>query len=188
MEYHPLTRDTWKDFETLFGKNGACGGCWCMLWRLPRKRFEEMKGSGNRDAMRKTVYSEEVPGIIAYKEGEPIGWCALAPRDVYQALNRSRILQPVDDQPCWSISCFFIRRDHRRKGVSSGLIRAAGDYARRNGARILEAYPVEPRHEQSIPAAFAWTGLAGAFASEGFVEVARRSPTRPIMRRDLGVP
>lgn len=183
--FHPLTTERWPDLETLFGKNGACGGCWCMVWRLPRKTFVAQKGDGNRIALKMIVENDEPPGILAYADGQPAGWCAVAPREVYSALERSRILAPVDDQPVWSISCFFIAKEHRKQGLSVAMLRAAVDFVRELGGRLVEGYPVEPK-TKSMPAAFAWTGLASAFRKAGFEEVARRSATRPIMRITTG--
>jgi GNAT superfamily N-acetyltransferase len=91
-------------------------------------------------------------------------------------------LKRIDDQPVWSIVCLFIARPYRRKGVSVELVKAAADYVRKRGGKIVEGYPVEPRKDE-MPDAFAWTGLASAFQKAGFVERARRSETRPIMRR-----
>ena len=187
LRCHPLTRGRWNDFEQLFGKNGACGGCWCMLWRVSRKEFDAQKGNGNRQAMKRLVESGREPGLLGYLDGQPVGWCALAPRDDYPSLARSRVLKPVDDQPCWSVSCLFVHRAHRKKGVSTQLLRAAADYARKQGARLLEGYPVEPKGDKPIPPVFAWTGIPKAYAAAGFTEVARRSPTRPIMRHDCQV-
>jgi GNAT superfamily N-acetyltransferase len=183
---HPLTNDRWNDFERLFGRNGACGGCWCMLWRLPRRVFDAQKGDGNREAMHEIVRGGEQPGLLAYRGTDVIGWCALGPRSIYPALERSRVLKPVDDRPVWSVSCLFVHRAHRKQGVSIALLRAAVDFARARGASILEAYPVEPKGEVDIPAAFAWTGIPSAYLSVGFEEIARRSPTRPILRISLG--
>lgn len=182
LECHPLTISRWSDFEQLFGKNGACGGCWCMLWRLSRTQFESQKGDGNRKAMKSLVESGEIPGLLGYVEGQPVGWCALAPREHYPALSRSRVLKPVDEQPCWSVSCLFVHREYRQKGVSIQLLRAAINYARGKGVEILEGYPVEPKGDKPIPPAFAWTGIPKAYEAAGFGEVARGSPTRPIMR------
>ncbi len=181
LEYHPLTPDRWSDFETLFGERGACGGCWCMWWRLTRSNYNQQKGEGNRLALKAIVEAGEVPGIIAYADGEPVAWCSVAPREFFQALERSRILKPVDDSDVWSIVCFFVAKSYRRKGVSVNLLRAAIDYVRKHGGRIVEGYPVEPSKDQ--PDAFVWTGLASAFRRAGFKEVARRSETRPIMRK-----
>ncbi len=185
LEFHPLTADRWADFESLFGERGACGGCWCMLWRLSRKQFESQKGEGNRLAMKAIVGSGEVPGILAYHNARSVGWCAIAPRSSFPALSRSRILQPVDARECWSVSCLFIEKSYRKKGVSTGLLRAATAYAGSQGAELVEGYPVEPESGKDIPPAFAWTGIPGAFSRAGFKEVVRRSPKRPIMRVEL---
>ena len=156
-----------------------------MLWRLRRKDFEARKGAGNKRVIKAIVSSDEVPGILAYEGREPIGWCALAPCEKYPALERSRVLKPVDERSCWSVACLFVHRARRKQGVQIELLRAAVRYAHSQGAKILEGYPVEPKSNRDIPAAFAWTGIPSAFEQAGFVEVARRSPTRPIMRIEL---
>jgi len=178
---HPLTPARWADFEKLFGKNGACAGCWCMWWRLPRKQWVAQKGERNRKAMQHLVKSRVAPGLLAYVDGEPAGWCAVAPRDQYVRLANSRVLKPVDDQPVWSVTCFFVARKFRRRGLTVALLNAAAEFARKRGAKTLEGYPTEPRKDQ--PDAFVYTGLASAFRQAGFKEVARRSPSRPIFRR-----
>ena len=184
LTIRPVTPERWPDLERLFGARGACGGCWCMTPRLPRAEYERQKGEGNRLALRALVDGGTIPGVLAYLEGQPVGWCSIEPRAAFSALARSRILQPLDDQPVWSIVCLFIAREHRGKGVSTALIYGAAAYARSRGARIVEAYPVEPK-TNPMPAVFAYTGIASAFRKAGFVEVARRSETRPIMRRVL---
>ena len=180
--FAPLTPDRWPDLEKLFGPRGACGGCWCMYWRLTRPEFAAGQGAGNRRAFRRLVGSGVVPGILAYMGGEPAGWCAIEPRAAYPRLARSRILAPVDDAPVWSISCFFIDRRYRRQGLSVQLLEAAVRHARACGARLVEGYPIESG-KGNVPAAFAWTGLTAAFRAAGFVEVARRSARQPVMRR-----
>lgn len=181
LHFHPLTPERWADLEALFGPRGACGDCWCMWWRLTRAEFEKQKGQGNKEAMKGIVDSGEVPGLLAYANGQPIGWCAVAPREKFPALERSRVLKRVDDKPVWSVVCFFVAKSYRHQGVSAQLLRAAVEYARDNGATIVEGYPVEPK-AASMPDAFAYTGLASTFRKVGFVEVLRRSETRPIMR------
>ena len=185
LSFQPLTTNQWDDFVSLFGERGACGGCWCMLWRLSKKQFESQKGDGNKRAMKAIVDSAEVPGILAYHNTKAIGWCAIAPRSSFPALARSRILQPIDDSPCWSVACLFVDRPYRKKSVSTELLQAATEYAKSQGAELVEGYPVEPKSEKDIPPAFAWTGIPKAFVRAGFREVARRSPTRPIMRIEL---
>ena len=152
-----------------------------MWWRLKRSEFERQKGDGNRKAMKGIVDSGEVPGILAYTGYQPIAWCSVAPREAYPALERSRILKRVDDEPVWSIVCFFVAKPFRGKGVNRELLRAAIEYVRKQGGNIVEAYPVEPKKDR-IPDVFAYTGLASTFRNAGFVEVLRRSETRPIMR------
>ena len=185
LSFKPLAPSRWKDFTALFGDRGACGGCWCMLWRLTRKQFESQKGDGNKRAMKEIVDSGDVPGIIGFHGDTAIGWCAIAPRSHYPALSRSRILKPVDDLPCWSVACFFIEKSFRKQGVSTALLRAAVRFAQSRGAARVEGYPVEPKSEKPIPPAFAWTGIPQTFARVGFTEVTRRSPTRPVMRLEL---
>ena len=152
-----------------------------MWWRLRRSEFERHKGEGNKRAMKRIVESGEIPGILAYEGGTAIGWCSVAPRERFSALNRSRILKAIDATPVWSIVCFFINKKHRNKGLSVQLLQAAVDFVRQQGGAVLEGYPVEPKKDR-MPPAFAWTGLCSAFKKVGFVEVKRRSETRPIMR------
>lgn len=182
VTFHVLTAKRWPDLEKLFGARGACGGCWCMWWRLRRAEFERQKGEGNRRAFRKLVRKGAEPGVLAYAGGEPVGWCAVAPREEYRVLANSRVLRPVDEQAVWSVTCFFILREWRRRGLSVKLLRAAADFARRRGAKIVEGYPVVAR-KGKMPDAFAWSGLPGSFLGAGFREVARHSPVRPIMRK-----
>lgn len=184
LTFHPLTPARWADLERLFGERGACGGCWCMYWRLRRAQFEKQKGSGNKRALKKIVAAGEIPGLLAYAGSEPIAWCALGPRESFPVLDRSRILGRIDAQPVWSVVCFFVARPYRRHGITAKLLRAAVAYARQRGARIVEGYPVEPK-AGVMPDVFAWTGLAASFGRAGFREVLRRSATRPLMRRFL---
>ena len=186
LEFHALTPGRWGDLEALFGVRGACGGCWCMTWRLARSEFNRQKGEGNHRALHALVASGAEPGLLAYAGDAPVGWCAVAPRESYPVLERSRILARVDDRPVWSITCLFVARPARRAGVSVALIHAAAAHATHHGASLVEAYPVEPYSEQ-VPPAFAWRGLASAYLQAGFVEVARRSRTRPIVRFETGV-
>jgi GNAT superfamily N-acetyltransferase len=181
LSLHPLTPERWPDLERLFGPRGACAGCWCMWWRLSRPEWNRGKGEGNRKAFRKLVHSGAEPGVLVYADDEPVGWCAVAPREQYPRLGSSRILKPVDDQPVWSVTCFYIARGFRHQGLSAALLKAAFDFARARGAKIIEGYPHETR-KKTAPDIFVYTGLVSAFRKAGFKEVARRSETRPIMR------
>jgi GNAT superfamily N-acetyltransferase len=152
--FQPLTPERWKDFEELFGKRGACGGCWCMWWRLKRSDFNRQMGEGNRRAMKNLVYSDKIPGILAYHQGKAVGWCSVAPREEFATLERSRILQPVDSLPVWSIVCFFISKEYRNLGLSNRLITAALQFVKQRGGKIVEGYPVEPK-KNIMPPVFA---------------------------------
>jgi GNAT superfamily N-acetyltransferase len=139
------------------------------------------KGKKNRKALKNIVDSGQIPGIIAYVEGNPIGWCSVSPREAYPRLERSRVLKRIDDKPVWSIVCFFIKKKFRRKGISFMVLKEALEYVKQWGGAIVEGCPIEPR-KSSSPDAFVYTGLASTFRRAGFTEVIRRSETWPIMR------
>jgi GNAT superfamily N-acetyltransferase len=181
LEFCPLTSERWKDLERLFGPRGACEGCWCMWWRMPRAEFMKSRGERNRRALKSIVDSGKVAGILAFHQGEPVGWCAVAPREDYPSLERSRLLKRVDDKPVWSVVCFFVAKEFRHRGITVQLLKAAVDYARREGGNIVEGYPKEAKKNRTSDS-FVFTGLASAFHKAGFVEVARPSENRPIMR------
>ena len=167
MKIVPLTPSRWKDLERLFGTRGACGGCWCMWWRVPRRTWRAQKGAANRRAFRRIVMSGRKPGLLAYDRGGPVAWVSVAPIEEFPVLKR------IDERPVWSVNCFYVAPSHRQRGMTVKLLKAC---AKRG--RVLEGRPVE----RAPAAAFAWTGFAGAFRKAGFVEVARRSRLRPIMR------
>ncbi|WP_417767443.1 GNAT family N-acetyltransferase [Stappia sp.] len=180
----PLTPERFADFEQLMGPKGGYGGCWCMLWRLGKGAYDELRGEGTRAAMEELVRTGPPPGVLAYDGETPVGWVSVAPREVFVRLRTSRVLKPVDARPVWSVSCLYIARSHRRKGVSAALLAGAIELGRELGAECLEGYPVAPE-KSSYPVSYAWTGFRENFLRAGFKEVARGSPTRPIMRYDL---
>ena len=180
----PVTPSRWTDLERLFGPKGACAGCWCMFMRLPTAEYRRGQGEGNRRALRALV-QKRPPGLLAYEEGEPVGWIAVAPREEFQRLENSRVLSPVPGEHVWSSPCFYVKAGHRGGGLSLALLRAATAYAERKGAASLEGYP-NANSAQKQAAAFVWTGFESTFLRAGFREVARRSPKRPILRRVLG--
>ena len=187
LRIEPLTPRRWDDLEGLFGANGADGGCWCMWFRQSRPEFRAMRGDSNRKAFHKVVDQSEVaPGLLAYDGDRAVGWVSLAPRDGYPRLARSRAAKRIDDQPVWSIVCFFIDRGARGRGVMHALVAGAVEYARRHGARVIEAYPQDIQGRRpSADAAF--VGLLPVFEQAGFVEVARHVPNRPLVRLVLEV-
>jgi GNAT superfamily N-acetyltransferase len=179
----PLTPERWPDLERLFGKNGGCGGCWCTWWRQTRSEYRANSGEPNRRALKRIVDSGTVPGLLAFAGDEPVGWVAIQPRSDYPALARSRTLAALDDAPVWSVTCFFVAKGWRGRGLMRGLLEAAVAHAREHGATVVEGYPVDSA--SALPAAFVYTGVPAIFAKSGFNEVARRSRTRPIFRRRL---
>jgi GNAT superfamily N-acetyltransferase len=190
VTFAALTPERWDDLTALFGARGACGGCWCMFFRLRGKAFTEgAKGGGaaNRRALRRIVEQGPPPGLIAYVGREPAAWCALAPRQDYERIVHSRILAPVDERPVWSVPCFFVGRPFRRQGLTVKLLAEAARFAAAHGATLLEGYPVDPR-KGAMPDVFAYHGTLAAFERAGFREVARRSATRPIVRKPLRAP
>ncbi len=179
--FAPLTSSNWNAFVDLFGDKGACGGCWCMTWRLKAAEYNKQKGEGNKMAMKELVKNHKPVGVLAYAGNKAVGWCAVANRSDYVRLETSRILKQVDEQPVWCISCFFIQKDYRYKGLSKLLLKSAIEFAFSKGAKIVEAYPIEAKNGK-LPDVFAWTGFSTVFIGAGFKEVERRSETRPIMR------
>ena len=179
----PLTPERWADFELLFGPLGACAGCWCMYWRVPRGQFTKGQGEPFRREMRKLVDDGTVPGLLAYDGSVPVGWISIGRREEFVLLKQSRVLAPVDDQPVWTIVCFYIAKSHRKKGLMLPLIQAAVEHARKNGARIMEAYPMDPYKRLGGVSAF--VGVTSVFHEAGFVEAARRSEHHPVMRLTL---
>ena len=180
---HPLTPERWPDLEKLFGPRGACGGCWCMCWRLSSKAFRAASGEANRKAFAKIVKGGAVPGLLAYDGDEPVGWCAVAPRETYKRLETARTLKPIDDRPVWSVSCFFIAKGHRRKGLTVKLLEAAKKHVKKQGGTLLEGYPSVPKGDAVDT--FAWTGILGAFEKAGFEVAARPTNARAIVRFKL---
>jgi GNAT superfamily N-acetyltransferase len=185
MTFLPLTKRNWKDFETLFGQHGAYGGCWCMWWRLSRKEFEKQQGEGNRLAMKAIVDAGECPGILAYQEHVPVGWCSVAPREQFQSLNRSPVLKRIDQEDVWSIVCFYIAKLYRGMGMTKQLIHAAVAHARKNGGKIVEAYPTDPHGRTSLAPVSAFMGLPDVFQAAGFEICARPSKAKVIMRHGI---
>ena len=181
LDVQPLTGDRFADLADLFGRKGAsvARGCWCMFYR--KSGVSGSAGEVNRRALRRLVGRGVVPGLIGYQGGTPVAWLSLGPREGYERLDRSSVMKPVDDKPVWSIVCFWVDPRARRRGTAGAMLQAGVAYARSNGARLLEAYPVDHR-AGSHPN---WFGTTAMFEREGFREVARRRKDRPVMRRGL---
>ena len=182
LSFEPLSRDNWDQFVELFGSRGACGNCWCMAFRLKNADFQKGKiNEGNKKNMKKLVWNDEPTGLLTFHKGHAIAWCAFAPRDVYIKIENSRIHKRIDDQPVWSIPCFFIDKKYRKKGLSVEIIKAVIKYAEQKKIKVIEAYPTIPTKGQ-LPDAFVWTGLFKTFERGGFQIVDRKSPNHPMVR------
>ena len=184
LRIEPLTPDRWDDVVTLFGPRGASSGCWCMWWLKPAKEWDRDAGATNRRQFQRLVRNGPPPGLLAYEDGAAVGWCALAPRDRYVRLNRSPKLKPIDEEPVWVVSCFYIRRDHRGSGLAAALLDAAVDWARSQGATLVEGVPIDTS-TRAASNADAFTGTLVMFEAAGFREAVRRGG-RPIVRLAVG--
>ncbi len=179
FEVHPVTKERWPDMVEMFDRP-IVRTCFCMYYR---KSGDTGPGDVNRRSMKALVDGGAVPGLIGYEDGVPVAWVSLGPREDYDRLERSPIMKPVDDRPVWSIVCFFVDEQARGRGLSARMLRAAADYARSQGVRLLEAYPVD-RDGRSHPDTM-FFGAKSMYDRAGFREVARRKATRPIVRRTL---
>jgi GNAT superfamily N-acetyltransferase len=196
LEIHPLTADRFGDLATLFDQGGDPKWCFCSYYRLRSLDFGSATPTSNRAvleaAVRTTAGERRAPGLVAYRDGQPIGWVSVGPRSDYARLEHSKVLGRVDETPVWSIVCFVVARTARGGGVAAALLDAAIAYAADHGATMLEAYPVDTT-DGRVPAATAFKGTLAMFERAGFEVVARRqanrsSAPRPIVRRALGDP
>jgi len=180
----------WKDFETLFGANGACGGCWCQWWRLPRggKLWEETKGAKAKRMMKRLFSYGEITGLLAYDDTKPVGWCSYGPRTAFPRLERTKAYQRDDIDQVWSINCFFIDRHYRRRGLARVMLDAALKFMKQRRVKLAEAYPVTlTRKGKQLPAVFAYTGPLKIFEDAGFKIVQQLAPSRPMVRRQIHI-
>ena len=184
----PLTEARWHDFEAVFLGKGCsmARGCWCMYYRESGKVTPPAGVTATEDRRERAkalAGADPSAGLLAYADGVPVGWVAVAPRSQYPRLVRSPVAKAVDDLPVWSVVCFVVPAPYRGQGVAKALLRGAIDHARAHGAVALEAYPIDkPGRGHDT---FLWNGVRSMFEREGFVEVARRRPERPVMRRML---
>jgi len=179
----PLTSASWADLEALFGLPGGSivRGCWCMHYR--KTGTPASTPAENKTAMRDLVSAGAIPGLVGYLDGSPAGWISLGPRPEYLRLRRSPIMKPVDDTDVWSVVCSYVPRAYRGRGLQHRLLAAAIGFARHTGAAVLEAYPVDKTERSHDD--FMFFGSRSLYERAGFAEVARRSPTRVVMRLAL---
>jgi GNAT superfamily N-acetyltransferase len=186
IEVYPVTAERWADLETLFGKHGASEDCWCMFWRLRRKDFYRLNGESRKEALKELTLGNKIPGLLAYVNGQVAGWCSIAPREQYQALEYSRRIKRVDDKPVWTIICFFVNKAYRFQGIMEVLVHSAVDHARQQGGKIIEGYPIDmqspPLSGHKLTGDGGFMGIASIFHRAGFVQVGWVSQTQLIMR------
>jgi GNAT superfamily N-acetyltransferase len=180
LVFQPLTLENWEDLEKLFEADSICRSCWCMWWRQSSSEWQKRRGSDRKEALRTIVSQRKVPGILAYSDKQPIGWCSIAPRKEFHRLERSRTLKRIDKEQVWSVVCFFVAKPFRGKGVSRELLEAAVKYAAEQGAKIVEGYPSRSSMKQQDTSVY--TGLASMFLKAGFVDYGSDSKTRTLMR------
>jgi GNAT superfamily N-acetyltransferase len=193
LAVRPVTGERWSDLESFFGPRGAYANCWCTWWRQTSPMFSagcRNHGEGNRAMLRRLTDEGRVPGLLAYAEGEPVGWVSVAPLTEFGRVLRSPNLKPepgASMEGVWAVVCFWIPRQHRRQGIGVALLAAAADYARSQGAAAVEGYPIDTGGER-VSSADLFTGALEMFERAGFREVRRRSPKRPVFRLDLSEP
>lgn len=178
----PLDPDTWPDLEALFGKRGAHDGCWCTYYRIPRASFMKTPARDRKALLRQAAEEGPPPGLIAYVQGEPVAWVAIAPREETPVLDASRVTASPGGLGAWAITCFFVRKDFRAKGMMALLIRKATRYAKLRGANLVEAFPRPPGE---LKGCSGYTGISTTFLACGFDEVATLSKLRVHVRREL---
>jgi GNAT superfamily N-acetyltransferase len=181
IEIVPATADRWDDFEKLFGPSGGYSNCWCTWWMLPYKQWSALSGGDRREVIADLIRTDVEPGLLAYRDGEPVGWCAVGPRPRYARMmsRRAPLHGPPDDlEGGWVVNCFFIARDARRQRVASALLRAAVDFAFERGATAIDGYP---HSDTSHGAANLFVGTLSMFELAGFQELTRVND-RPVMR------
>lgn len=182
----PATPDRWSDVEQVFNGKGCsiARGCWCIYYRRSGKEGAAPPGikqaEFNRRQLEALTKTDEPPGLIGYRKGEPVGWVSLGPREDFHKLKRSPVMKPVDDETVWSVICFVVPSEFRGQGIAYALLDGAIDYAKKRKVKILEAYPVDKEgysRDDSL-----WFGTKSMYDKAGFKEVARRKPRRPVMR------
>lgn len=180
VEVRPVTPERWDDLLRVFGPNGARGGCWCMVWRLPSTELRRTPAAERRDRLEALVAEGTPTGLLAYVDGDPVGWCSVGPRETFGRLVRSRTLPPPDEEPAWAITCFYVRAGFRRRGIASALVHGAIAHASKSGAAALDGYG--GRNTEDKPAS---SGGVGLFRAAGFREVPSGSTYYTVMRRVL---
>jgi GNAT superfamily N-acetyltransferase len=183
---HEATAQRWDDVALVMGTRGDPARCWCQYFRLRGKAWQTATSATNRAALQVQVTEDPLPpGVVAYADGEPVGWCGVAPRSLYRRLAFSDVATAVPDEDgLWSVTCFVVRVGHRRAGLATSLLAGAVELAGRHGARAVEAYPVDVAVKKASSAEL-YHGPLSLFLRNGFVELARPLPHRALVRKSL---
>lgn len=188
LETRELSKDTWKDFERLFGKYGGVqAGCWCMYYQrrgsTPGNSFAEREGNNHREK-KLLVESSQAHGVLVYSGGKAIGWCQFGKAEelprIDSSRNYKRLNPPATVGPLWRITCFFVDKDYRREGVASYALRSALHSIKKYGGGTVEAYPVTKKNAVNI-----WFGTESMFRDQGFKVVGRLGNSGLLMKRKL---
>jgi len=185
--FEELRPSLWPAIERLFGPNGACGGCWCMWWRAEsRKVWNQIRGAEAKKTFKSLVKNGVAHGILAFAADEPVGWCSFGPRRDFPSLERVRAYKHNDTKDVWSITCFFIHRKWRRKGLARGLLRAALEAMQKRGVKTVEAYPsTTTKDGRRLSSGLAWTGPVKIYEETGFKTGQSTNPLKRLMRLEL---
>ena len=178
IQYRAVTRDTLAGLTAFSGCHGKFGYCSCMRWRMRSAEYQESTKEIRAKKLRQMVSTGSPVGVLAYAGNESIGWWSIAPRESYEALDRYKALPRIDDARVWSVVCFFVDRRFRRRQLTLGLLKAGLDYARSQGATIVEGYPVEPGSRL-----YTYMGSPATFRKAGFQDVTPKGQQRKVVRR-----
>ncbi|SFO05595.1 GNAT family N-acetyltransferase [Mycetocola miduiensis] len=190
LEILSIADAPWHDVQTVFGTRGDPSSCWCQYFKMDNAEWKTASRATCEPRLKQQVKDlDPAPGVLAYLDGEPVGWCAVEPRTSYSRLNRMTVVksspEEPDDDSVWAVTCFVVRVGFRKRGIGRALLGGAIDHARRGGARVIEGYPVDPAEREKVSSAELYHGSVSLFAANGFREVARPSPDRAVMQLDL---
>lgn len=182
----PVTPDRFADAEHALSGGGDGRSCQCQWWMITNAQWQGTSQEERQGMLRAEVDAGPPPALVAYVDGEAAGWVRVGPRTAQQRIARTRAFadspHPFDDESVWAVSCFVIRREHRGAGLTAELLDAALAYAADNGARVVEAYPVDPTAAKKR-ANEMYTGILSTFLAAGFTEVARPKPHLAIVEK-----
>lgn len=187
----PAVAARWSDVETVFGTRGDPASCWCQYILLSGAEWKAARTPELRRALQRRITEDApAPGVIAYRDGEPAGWCAVEPRPAYERLRRTRLItqgssEDPDDASVWAVTCFVVRVGYRRQGVSAALLDGAVEHARANGARVIEGYPIDTAAGSPRSSADLYYGVLSVFEAAGFTVQARSASPRVLVRLEL---